>query len=143
MQTWNTVAIIGPGLIGGSIGLALRNRGLATHVIGIGRRPASLDKAMRLGAVTSVATSIEEGATIADVVIVCTPVNEIAGHVIQAAAAAPDHALLTDAGSTKASIVAKVEAALPKGKHFIGSHPLAGGEKNGVDFARADLRALA
>jgi prephenate dehydrogenase len=58
---------------------------------------------------------------------------------LQAAVAAPNRALLTDAGSTKASIIAKVEAGLPAGKRFVGSHPLAGGEKNGVDFARADL----
>ena len=139
MPRWNTVAIIGPGLIGGSIGLALRNRGLAAHVSGIGRRRESLAKALDLGAATSISTSIDEGVKDADVVVVCTPVNEIAGHLLQAAAATPDRALLTDAGSTKSSIVAKVETALPKGKHFVGSHPLAGGEKNGVDFARADL----
>jgi prephenate dehydrogenase len=136
---WNTVAIIGPGLIGGSIGLALRNRGLAVHIIGVGRRKESLTKALSLGAATSTTTSIEEGVKDADLVVVCTPVNEIAGHVLEAAAAAPDRALLTDAGSTKASIVAKAEAALPKGKHFVGSHPLAGSEKIGVEFARADL----
>jgi prephenate dehydrogenase len=71
--------------------------------------------------------------------VVCTPVAKIADHLLQAAAAAPDRSLLTDGGSTKASIVSKVESALPKGKHFVGSHPLAGGEKNGVHFARADL----
>ncbi|HZZ28722.1 MAG TPA: prephenate dehydrogenase/arogenate dehydrogenase family protein, partial [Pirellulales bacterium] len=70
---------------------------------------------------------------------VCTPVGEIAGHILQAAAAAPDRALLTDAGSTKAAIVSKIEAALPAGKHFVGSHPLAGSEKKGVQFAQADL----
>jgi len=139
MPRWNTVAIIGPGLIGGSIGLALRQRGLAEHVIGIGRRKESLAKALDLGAGTSTSTSIEDGVKDSDVVVVCTPVNEIAGHLLKAAAAAPDGAQLTDAGSTKASIVARVEAALRKGKHFVGSHPLAGGEKNGVDFARADL----
>jgi prephenate dehydrogenase len=139
MPRWNTVAIIGPGLIGGSIGLALRKRGLAAHVTGIGRRKESLAKALDLGAATSISTSIDEGVKDADVVVVCTPVNEIAGHLLQAASATPDRALLTDAGSTKSSIVAKVEDGLPKGKHFVGSHPLAGGEKNGVDFARADL----
>jgi prephenate dehydrogenase len=59
--------------------------------------------------------------------------------VVQAAKAAPHHALLTDAGSTKAAMIAKVEQALPPGKHFVGSHPLAGSEKKGVQFARADL----
>jgi len=139
MPHWNTVAIIGPGLIGGSIGLALRNRGLAAQIVGVGRRRESLTKALDLGATTSISTSIEDAVKDADVVVVCTPVNEIAGHLLKAAAAAPERALLTDAGSTKASIIAKVEAGLEKGKHFVGSHPLAGGEKNGADFARADL----
>jgi prephenate dehydrogenase len=135
----STVAIVGVGLIGGSIGLALRKRDLAEKVIGIGRSEQRLAKALALGAVTSTTTSIAEGVSSADLVIVCTPVGEIADHVLQAADAAPGNAHLTDAGSTKGSIVAKVEAALPKGKRFVGSHPLAGAEKNGVDFARADL----
>jgi len=139
MPHWNTLAIIGPGLIGGSIGLALHKRGLASHIVGVGRRKESLAKALDLGVATSISTSIAEAVKNADVVVACTPVNQIAGHMLQAAAAAPDCALLTDAGSTKASIVAKVEASLPKGKRFVGSHPLAGREKNGVDFARADL----
>ena len=139
MPHWNKVAIIGPGLIGGSIGLAVRKRSLAPHVVGIGRRKESLAKALDLGAATSASIRIEDGVMDADVVVVCTPVNEVAGHLLQAAAAAPGHAILTDAGSTKSSIVAKVEAAVPKVKHFVGSHPLAGGERNGVDFARADL----
>lgn len=135
----STVAIVGVGLIGGSIGLALRKRDLSERVVGIGRSEQRLAKALALGAVTSTTMSIAEGVSSADLVIVCTPVGEIADHVLQAADAAPRHALLTDAGSTKGSIVAKVEAALPKGKRFVGSHPLAGAEKNGVDFARADL----
>src|SRR5262245_35451006 len=139
MPHWNTVAIIGPGLIGGSIGLALRKRDSASHIVGVGRRRESLAKALNIGATTSISTSIEDAVKDADVVVVCTPVNEIAGHLLQSAAAAPGQTILTDAGSTKSSIVAKFEAALPKRKHFVGSHPLAGGEKNGVDFARADL----
>jgi prephenate dehydrogenase len=139
MPHWNTVAIIGPGLIGGSIGLALRKRGSASYIVGVGRRSESLAKALNLGATTSISTSIEDAVKDADVVVVCTPVNEIAGHLLQAAAAAPDRAVLTDAGSIKASIIAKMESGLPKDRRFVGSHPLAGGEKNGVDFARADL----
>jgi len=139
MQGHSTVAIIGVGLIGGSIGLALRKRNLADRIIGVGRGKASLAKALDLEAVTSTTTSLEDGVKDADFVVVCTPVNEIADLLMQVAAAAVDRAILTDAGSTKASIVAKVDSALSKGKHFVGSHPLAGGEKNGVDFARADL----
>ena len=141
MPRWNTVAIIGVGLIGGSIGLALRKRGLASDVIGIGRqRPGSaLEVAKQLGAITSSTVDIQRGVTQTDLVIVCTPVKDIAQHLLQAAQFAPDNALLTDAGSTKAAIVQTVEASLPLEKHFVGSHPLAGSEKKGVQHARADL----
>ena len=139
MQPWKSVAIVGAGLIGGSIGLALRERKLAREVVGIGRRKASLDRAKNLGAVTAITTDLKEGVAGADIVVVCTPVEEIADHLLQAAAAAPEHAILTDAGSTKAAIVAQVEAKLPRGRRFVGSHPLAGSEKAGAQFARADL----
>lgn len=139
MQPWKTVAIVGVGLIGGSIGLALRERKLAHEVVGIGRRRASLDKAKTLGAVTSTTLKIEQGVAEADVVIVCTPVGEIADYLLQAASAAPEQALFTDAGSTKKTIIDRVEASLPTGKRFAGSHPLAGSERSGAAFARADL----
>lgn len=139
MQPWNSVAIVGVGLIGGSIGLALRERKLAGEVIGIGRRQASLSKAKDLGAITSATLKLKEGVAGADVVIVCTPVAEIAGFLLQAAATAPEQAILTDAGSTKATIVAAVEKKLPRSRRFVGSHPLAGSEKTGAQFARADL----
>ncbi len=139
MQRWKNVAIIGVGLIGGSIGLALRQRGLADNVIGIGRSQSKLKKAKQIGAITAESLKIDDGASEADIVVVCTPVSDIAGYILQAAAAAPDRALLTDAGSTKGTIVAKVEAELPREKHFVGSHPLAGSEKSGVQFAKPDL----
>ncbi len=139
MTPWNTVAVVGVGLIGGSLGLALRERGLAKEVIGIGRRQASLNLAKKTGAITRGTVKLVQGVAAADVVVVCTPVGEIAAHLLTAAESAPASALLTDAGSTKANIVAAVEAGLAKGKRFVGSHPLAGSEKNGVQFARADL----
>jgi prephenate dehydrogenase len=138
MQHWNKVAVIGVGLIGGSIGLALRERKLANHVIGIGRRAAKLRNAKRFGAISDASLKIQDGVADADLVVVCTPVAEIAGHVLQAAAAA-QHAILTDAGSTKESIVKALDAKLGKGNRFVGSHPLAGSEKSGVENARADL----
>jgi prephenate dehydrogenase len=139
MPTWNTVAIVGVGLIGGSIGLALRDRKLAANVIGIGRRAASLKIAKELGVVTSTALKLEQGVADADVVVICTPVADVAEHALEAAAACGEKTLITDAGRTKAAIVAKVHAGLPRGRRFVGSHPLAGSEKNGVAFARADL----
>ena len=75
----------------------------------------------------------------ADVIVFCTPVNLIAGQVIEAASACRPGELLTDAGSTKAALVRDVEARVPQGTAFVGGHPLAGSEKQGPDYANADL----
>jgi prephenate dehydrogenase len=139
MKHWNTVAIVGVGLIGGSIGLALRERKLAGEVVGIGRRAANLQKARSSGAIDRSTVEIAAGVNRAELVIVCTPVASIGEHVREAAAACPVGALITDAGSTKASIVRSLNGALPRSVAFVGSHPLAGSEKNGCEHARADL----
>ncbi len=139
MKHWDTVAIVGVGLIGASIGLALRERGLAKHVIGIGRNADSLRRTRDAGAVSETTTSLTEGVSQAQLVIVCTPVDLIVEHVTLSAAACPPDALITDAGSTKAQIVKQLKSSLPNGVAFVGSHPLAGSEKTGAEHARADL----
>jgi prephenate dehydrogenase len=143
MQRWDTVAIIGVGLIGGSIGLALRRRKLAKHVIGIGRRRASLAKALACGCVTETTTSIPRGVARADLIVVCTPVELIPGHVAEAGAHMPEGSLITDAGSTKADLVIRAETSLadrfPTHLPFVGSHPIAGSERSGPEAATADL----
>ncbi len=136
---WDTIAIVGVGLIGGSIGLAVRERGIARRVVGIGRREAALAEALRLGAVDAISTDMAGGVGQADLVVICTPVERIVEHVRQAAAACPAGAIITDAGSTKGAIVAALDNSLPRGVRFVGSHPLAGSEKTGCTSARADL----
>jgi prephenate dehydrogenase len=138
-RIWKTVAIVGVGMIGGSIGLALRKRKLAQRVIGIGRSRASLLKAKKCGTVDTTTTDLARGVHSAELIIVCTPVEQIAQHVREVAAACPKDALITDAGSTKRAIVEAVNGTLPEGVRFIGSHPLAGSEKTGPENARADL----
>jgi len=139
MKRLGTVAIVGVGLIGGSIGLALRRRGLADRVIGIGRRQDSLRVARRVGAVTNTTIDLDKGVAEAELVVVCTPVGRIVEHVRQAAEHCPEGALLTDAGSTKRTIVAALDDGLPRGCRFLGSHPLAGSEKSGPGHANAEL----
>lgn len=139
MNERGTVAILGVGLIGGSIGLALRRRGLAKNVVGIGRRESSLAKALNRGAITEATTDLATGVSQADLVVVCTPVCEIAEHVRSAARHAPPGVLITDAGSTKAAIVAALNGSLSKESAFVGSHPMAGSEKTGAEHADAEL----
>jgi prephenate dehydrogenase len=143
MKTWDTVAIIGVGLIGGSIGLALRQRKLAREVIGIGRRNSSLRTAKRRGAVTRTTTDVKAGVAEANLVIVCTPVDQVAEYARSAAWHGQEGVLVTDVGSTKEGIVHAVDQALsrhnPQGATFVGSHPMAGSEKQGPQHARPDL----
>jgi len=139
MKRLENVAIIGVGLIGASIGLALRQRNLADRVTGIGRRQETLRTARRVGAVTNTTIDIAKGVADAELVIVCTPVGLIVEQVRQAAAHCREGALLTDAGSTKRAIVEALDGTLPRGCRFLGSHPLAGSEKTGPAHAKADL----
>ncbi len=142
MAEFETVAIVGVGLIGGSIGLAMRERKLARQIIGIGRSEEKLATARRLGAIDAGTTVLAHGVEDAKLVIVCTPVDTIANFVSQAEAALGNRSLITDAGSTKAEVVQAVEANLidrRDGPRFVGSHPLAGDHRTGVDAARSDL----
>jgi prephenate dehydrogenase len=142
MPRWDTVAIVGVGLIGGSIGLALRGRQLARRVVGIGRRESSLRTAMELGCIDEFATDIAGGVAGAQFVVVCTPVEQVPEQIALAACHALPDAILTDAGSTKETLVAETEAqlnAVAGPLRFVGSHPLAGSEKTGPAAARADL----
>lgn len=139
MRRFNTVAIVGVGLIGGSLGLALRQRNLAERVIGIGRRQTSLRTARRVGAVTNTSIDLAKGVAEAELIVVCTPVGRIVEHVRQVAAHCPEGALITDAGSTKQTIVEALDGTLPRGVRFLGSHPVAGSEKAGCAHATADL----
>ncbi|MDY0170862.1 MAG: prephenate dehydrogenase/arogenate dehydrogenase family protein [Thermoguttaceae bacterium] len=139
MKLLRNVAIVGVGLIGGSIGLALRERKLAETVVGIGRRQGSLRIARRSGAVTNTTIDIAKGVAEAELVILCSPVGLIVEHARIAAQHAPEGTLITDAGSTKQSIVEALDTGLPRGCRFLGGHPLAGSEKSGPSYAQADL----
>ena len=139
MKRFGNVAIIGVGLIGGSVGLALRQRNLADRVVGIGRRQESLRIARRVGAVTNTSIDLTKGVIDADLVVVCTPVGRIVDDVRLAAQHCREGALITDVGSTKQTIVEALDGPLPRGCRFLGSHPLAGGERSGANHADANL----
>jgi prephenate dehydrogenase len=141
MARFKKVAIIGVGLIGGSIGLAIKKRKIADEVVGIFRHESTLKKALKCNAVDKATMFIEGGVNGADLIIVTSPVHSIPGIVKTAAKYAKEGAIITDAGSTKAWIVGSVEKSLAKDRkiHFVGSHPMAGSEHAGVEFARAGL----
>jgi prephenate dehydrogenase len=135
----HTLTIVGVGLIGGSIGLAARKRGLAERILGAGRRQATLDQARALGAIDQGFVDAPAAIHQANLAVFCTPVERIPEQILEAAPGCPPGTLLTDAGSTKAVIVRCLEGRLPPGVAFVGSHPLAGSEKRGPEFADANL----
>ena len=140
MSTYRTVAIVGVGLIGGSIGLALKKRKLADSVIGVGRRQASLDKALEIGAIDEASTDLEKAVKDAELVVVASPVGLIPKHVAQVLRSSTDTTIVTDAGSTKAAIVSQVETEVGDlATRFVGSHPLAGDHRTGPEHARDSL----
>lgn len=128
------VAVLGVGLIGGSIGLAARRR-LEADVVGHSRSAATLERALELGALNRAAGSVAEACEGADVVFCAGPVAALPGQARAALAACGREAVVTDVGSTKGELV----AALGEDERFIGGHPLAGAETAGVENARADL----
>jgi prephenate dehydrogenase len=134
-----TLTIVGVGLIGGSIGLAAQRRKLVERVIGAGRRQASLNQALNIGAIQESSLDLVTAVHQANMAVFCTPVDCIAGQILRSAPDCAPGTLLTDAGSTKAEIVKSIERRLPPGILFVGSHPLAGSEKRGPEHADADL----
>jgi prephenate dehydrogenase len=127
------IAVLGVGLIGGSIGLAARER-LGAEVVGWGPRERTLEIARERGAVDHVAESVEAAVADADAVFACAPVELLPALVEEALAAASENTVVTDAGSTKRALVDAIAD-----ERFVGGHPLAGAETAGVENARADL----
>jgi len=131
------IAIVGVGLIGGSLGLALQARAGVTEVRGVDPDPEALRRGLDVGAITHAVGSVEEAARGAAVVVLAAPVGEIPGLARRALEAADGHCLLTDVGSTKAGVVAALGS--QERARFIGGHPICGAETGGVANARGDL----
>lgn len=133
-----TLAIVGVGLLGGSVGLAVQRRRLADRVIGVETDPQNAQQAKARGAVDHIATNLSEACQ-ADWIILGTPVDRTADLILQLAPMCKPGALITDVGSTKVAILRGLTGKLPDGVNFVGSHPLAGSDKQGPDHADAEL----
>jgi len=129
---YRRVALIGCGLIGGSLGIRLRERRLAGEITGFDRDNQSLNLAVECGAVDRAASSAREAVQGAELVILAVPVLSIAGLVGEIAPALEQGAVVTDAGSTKSGVMRQVALLLPPGTYFIGGHPMAGSEESGM-----------
>jgi len=139
MKDLKQITVIGLGLLGGSITLAVSRSFPGTKAVGYSHRPITRQKARRLCVATEVANDIKESVAGADLVILATPIytfeeilNEIAGSL-------PQGCIVTDVGSTKVLPHLWAEKILPQNVFYVGSHPIAGSEQRGVEFARDDL----
>ncbi|MFO7982633.1 MAG: prephenate dehydrogenase/arogenate dehydrogenase family protein [Desulfuromonadales bacterium] len=133
------LTIVGVGLIGGSLAMALKEAGAVDEVIGVGRGRANLETALELGVVDEFTQELQEGVKDADVVFLATPVltlPRVAEDVLPFMKAG---AVLTDGGSVKGSVVRDIEPLLPDEVHFVPGHPIAGTEKSGAEAAFPDL----
>jgi len=128
------VAIVGLGLMGGSLALALKGRALCREVVGVARRAETVREALALGAVHRATTDLAEGVSHADVIVLATPVRTILRQIHQLAALPLDPCLLLDLGSTKGDIVRAMEG-LPPQVQPVGAHPMCGKETTGLAVA--------
>lgn len=134
------VTIVGVGLLGGSIGLAARRLGIAGEIAGYARREKTVADCEKFGATDYATLDLPAAVSHADLVILCTPLAQMRGLAGQFLPALQRGAIVTDVGSVKADVVRELESLVAKtGAHFVGSHPMAGGEKTGVAAARPDL----
>ncbi len=137
---WKKVVLAGVGLLGGSLGLALKQRKLADLVVGFVRRKESIKECEEHGAVDSATLDLHEAISGAELVVLCTPIAKMQALAEQMRPALAKGAIVTDVGSVKGSVVRDLEGAIAKaGGTFVGSHPMAGAERMGVVAARGDL----
>jgi prephenate dehydrogenase len=138
---FDRAALVGVGLIGGSLGMALRRRRLAREVIGVVRADAAVEAARARGAIDRGTTDAAAGVRGADLVVLAVPPDQVVPVARRVIPHLRPDALLTDVASVKAEIVRGVEAALPAGRGapFVGGHPMAGNEGQGLAAAAPDL----
>ena len=135
----NRVVIAGVGLIGGSVGLALKRARFHGRIVGLGRRWSSLKNAVDVGAVDSATLDFAEALSDADLLLISTPVDIIPTIAKEAIKHARSGCIITDVGSTKGQLVAEVEKLMPEDIYFVGAHPMAGSHKTGVAAADASV----
>ena len=133
------VALIGLGLIGGSLGHAMKRRGLACHIAGHARSAATRARALELGFIDSAHETAAAAAKDADLVVICTPVGVLTAVAAEIEPVLKKGAIVTDVGSVKVAVVRDVGPHIPDGIHFIPGHPIAGTEESGPDAGFAEL----
>ncbi len=136
---FNKVTIIGVGLIGASFALALKKRGLCSHITGCSRKENNLKKAVEMKIIDSFELDAARACSDSDLVTFATPVGSFLETAKKIKSSLKKGAIVTDVGSVKGKLVRDMEALMPEGVSFVGGHPIAGSDKTGIDTAAADL----
>tara|TARA_Y100001960_G_scaffold185038_1_gene193915 strand:- start:17 stop:880 length:864 start_codon:yes stop_codon:yes gene_type:complete len=139
MKLFKKITIIGVGLLGASLAKACRRYNLVEEISGFGRNRENLDKAKSLGAIDHCAKDLPEAVKDVDLVVLCTPVSKIVPLIEGLLPHLKQGVVITDVGSVKGSLVHQLDNLMPEGIFFVGSHPIAGGEKSGLEGSREDL----
>ena len=139
MKDLQKISIVGMGLLGGSVSLAIRQRTPGATVIGYSHRAATREKARDLALATEIVDDLATAVTDADLVILATPIFTFEEYFRQMSGALRPGCIVTDVGSTKVLPHAWAHKSLHKQAHYVGSHPIAGSEQRGLEFARDDL----
>jgi len=138
-SNYGTVTIVGVGLIGASLGLALKKAGVVTKVLGVGRSKENLDQAQKMGAIDGV-VDLVEAAKQSDVIVLCMPVAQMRAAFEVIEPHLEPRTMITDAGSTKGDVILAAKELLgKKACQFVPAHPIAGGAQHGASAAKADL----
>lgn len=139
VMNYGTVTVVGVGLIGASLGLALKQAGVVNKVLGVGRSKENLDQALKMGAIDAV-VDLTEAAQQSDVIVLCVPVSQMRAAFQVIEPHLKSKTMLTDAGSTKSDVILAAKEVLgKKACQFVPAHPIAGGAQHGASAAKADL----
>ena len=139
MKLFEKMSIIGVGLLGASLAKACRKYKIVKGISGFGRNRENLEKAQSLGIKDNCANSLKDAVIGADLEVLCTPVSRIIPLIQNLLPHLKKGAVITDVGSVKGQLVHQADNLMPKGIIFVGSHPIAGGEKSGLEASREDL----
>lgn len=133
---FDKATIIGIGLLGGSLALALKNLGICRVIIGYGRSEETLQTALQKGIITTASTDLITACKDADIIVLATPVSTFLSLCKEFASSIKPDCIVTDVGSVKGNLVYEIQRLIP---NYIGSHPIAGGERSGMQYSRGDL----
>ena len=139
MKLFEKITIIGVGLLGASLAKACRRYKLVEEISGFGRNRENLDKAKSLGVIDHCPRDLPEAVKDVDLVVLCTPVSKIIPLIESLLPHLNQGVVITDVGSVKGPLVHQLDDLMPEGIFFVGSHPIAGGEKSGLEASREDL----